>query len=140
MKINDIDVRNYEIRGIISKYLEKLINDLRFKEFLDITNGKNFIKSRKVFKNKQAFNCSESKYEIFKYYNRINSLTFAIIFENESNSLYENNVCFAEGLEKIELELKETGFMNVFLGSCKSLLNVILNNNYLKQNSMYLQL
>jgi hypothetical protein len=73
MKINDIVVRNDEIRRIISKYSEKLINELRFNEFLDITYWKNFIKSCKVFKNKQAFNCSESKYGIFKDYNRINS-------------------------------------------------------------------
>jgi hypothetical protein len=45
MKINDIVVRNDETRRkIIPKYLEKLINELRFKEFLDITYGKNFIK------------------------------------------------------------------------------------------------
>jgi hypothetical protein len=62
MKINDIDVRNKEIERIISKYLEKLINELRFKEFLDISYGKNFIKSCKVFKNKQSFNCFEPKY------------------------------------------------------------------------------
>jgi hypothetical protein len=118
MKINDIVVRSDEIRRrIITKYLEKLINELRFNEFLDITYWKNFIKSYKVFKNKQAFNCSESKYGIFKDYNRINSLTIAINFENKTNSLYENNVCFAGSLDKIELELKRTGFISVLLGS-----------------------
>jgi hypothetical protein len=44
MKINDKDVRDDEKSRIISKYFEKLINELRFKEFLDITYGKNFIK------------------------------------------------------------------------------------------------
>jgi hypothetical protein len=129
MKINDIKERNYEIRRITSKYLEKLINKLRFKEFLDITYGNKFIKSCKVFKNKQAFNCSESKYGIFKYYNRINSLTFDIIFEDKTNSLYENDFCITGSLEKIELEIKGTGFMQVFLGSCKSSLknNVVIN-------------
>jgi hypothetical protein len=120
MKINDIDVREYEIRRIITKYLEKLISELRFKEFLDITFSKNFIKSCKVYKNKQSFNCSESKYGIFKLYDKISSLTFAINFENKTNSLCENNFCFAGSLEKIELELKETRLMSVLLGSCKS--------------------
>jgi hypothetical protein len=103
MNINDIDVRNREIIRIISKYLPKLINELRLKEFLDITYGKNFIKSCKVFKNKQAFDCSESKYGILKYMYRITALTFAITFQNKTNSLYENNVCSAGSLEKIEL-------------------------------------
>jgi hypothetical protein len=133
LKINDLHVRNHEIKRIASKYLEKLINELRFKEFLDINYGKNFIKSCKVFENKQSFNCSESKYGIIKHYNRINSLTFAIIFENKTNSLYENNICFAGSLEKIELELKGTGYMSVYLGSYKSsLLNdekIYLNKN-----------
>jgi hypothetical protein len=115
MKINDIDVRKRKMRRIISKYLFKLINELRFKEFLDITYGKNFIKSCKVFKNKQAFNCSESKYGIYKYYDTIDSLTFNIIFENKTNSLYENNFCFAGSLDKIELELNETELMSVYL-------------------------
>jgi hypothetical protein len=87
MKIKDIEVRNYEIRRIISKYLEKLTNELRFEEFLDITYGKNFIKSCKVYKNKKAFNCSESKYGILKLYDTISYLTFAIVFENKTNSL-----------------------------------------------------
>jgi hypothetical protein len=112
-------VRNYEIERIISKYLEKLINELRFEEFLDITNAKNFIKSCKVFKNKQSFNCFEYKYGIFKSKNIINYLTFTIIFENETNSSYENNVYFAGGLEKIELQLKGTGIMTALLASCK---------------------
>jgi hypothetical protein len=120
MKIKDIVVRNSEIKRIISKYLEKLINELRFKEFLDITYGKNFIKSCKIFKNKQAFNCSESKYGVIKYDKKFHSLTFTIIFENKTNSLYQNNVCIAGSLEKIELELKGKGFMSVYLGSCKS--------------------
>jgi hypothetical protein len=120
MKIKDIDVRNSEIKRIISKYLEKLLYELRFKEFLDITYGKNFIKSCKVFKNKQAFNCSESKYGVVKYDKRFDSLIFTIIFENRTNSLYQNNICFVGSLEKIELELKGTGFMSVYLGSCKS--------------------
>jgi hypothetical protein len=118
LKINNITVRNYAIRTIIPKYLEKLINELRFKEFLDITYGKNFIKSCKVFKNRKAFNCSESKYGIYKTYNTIKSLTFAITFEDKKNSLYENNVCFAESLDKIELELNGTGYTNVLV-SCK---------------------
>ncbi len=123
MKINDINVRNDEIERIISKYLEKLTNELRFKEFLDITNAKNFIKSCKVFKNKQSFNCFEYKYGIIKYkYNIINPLTFGIVFENKTNSLYENNVCFAGSLEKIELQLKGTATIFAFLGSCKLLL------------------
>ncbi len=109
MKINDTKVRNYEIKRIISKYLEKLINELRFKEFLDITSGKNFIKSCKVFKNKQAFDCSESKL----YDDIIYSLSFNIIFENKTNSLYENNVCFVGSLDKTELELKETAIMGL---------------------------
>jgi hypothetical protein len=120
MKISDIEVRNDKIKRIISKCLEKLINELRFKEFLDITYGKNFIKSCKVFKNKQVFNCSESKYGIFKYGHMISSLAFNIIFENKTKSLHENNVCFAGSLEKIELELKGTRFMTVFVGSCKT--------------------
>jgi hypothetical protein len=120
MEIKDIDVRNNEIERIIFTYLEKLINELRFKEFLDITYGKNFIKSCKVFKNKQSFNCSESRYGIIKTQNTINYLTFANILENKTNSLYENNVCFGESLEKIELELKGTGFMSVLTRSCKS--------------------
>jgi hypothetical protein len=119
MKINDIIMRNYEIERIISNYLEKLINELRFEEFLDITNAKNFIKSCKVFKNKQSFNCFEYKYGIFKSKNIIYYLTSTIIFENETNSSYENNVYFAGGLEKIELQLKGTGIMTALLGSCK---------------------
>ncbi len=133
MKINDIKERNDEITTIIFKYLEKLINELRFKEFLDITYGENIIKSCKVFKSKQSFNCSEPKYGIFKYNNKIVSLTFAITFENKTNSLYENNVCFAGSLDKIELELKETQSTTIFLGSCKSSLQnnevILINKN-----------
>jgi len=67
-----------------------------------------------------VFNCSESKYGIFKYGHMISSLAFNIIFENKTKSLHENNVCFAGSLEKIELELKGTRFMTVFVGSCKT--------------------
>jgi hypothetical protein len=120
MKIKDIDVRNSNIRTIISKYLKKLLNELRFEEILDITYGKNFIKSCKVFTSKQAFNCSESKYGFFKYNYELHSLTFTIIFENKTNSLYQNNAFFVGSLEKIELELKGQGYMNVDLGSFTS--------------------
>jgi hypothetical protein len=47
-------------------------------------------------------------------------LSFNIIFENKTNSLYENNFCFAGSLDKTELELKGTAIMRVNLGSCKT--------------------
>jgi hypothetical protein len=120
MKSKDIDVRNSKIRTIISKYLKKLFDELRFKEILEITYGKNFIKSCKVFKNKQAFNCSEPKYGAYKNSYRLGYLTFTIIFENKTNSLYQNNAFFDGSLEKIELELKGNGIMSVELGSFTS--------------------
>jgi hypothetical protein len=130
MKIKDIVVRNPKIRKIVFKYLEKLMNEFRFKEILDITYGKNFIKSCKVFKNKQAFNCSESKYGVYKSMFRRVSLTFTINFENKTNSLYQNNAFFVESLEKIELELNGTGTMNVELRSFTSRYNSQLNQFY----------
>jgi hypothetical protein len=113
-------VRYYEIQKIIFKYLLKLINELRFKEFLDITSGKNLIKSCKVFKNKQTFNCSEPKYGVSILNTASLSLVFEIIFENKTNCLYGNNVLSAGSLEKIELELKLMGLTKVCIGNCKS--------------------
>jgi hypothetical protein len=78
------------------------------------------IKSCKVFKNKQAFNCSEPKYGFYTYKYGYGCLTFTIIFENKTNSLYQNNAFFVGSLEKIELELKGTGLMRVDLGSFTS--------------------
>jgi hypothetical protein len=46
---------------------------------------------------------------------KIEYINFAVTFEN----LHEN-VCFAESVEKIELELKGTGLMLAYLSSCKS--------------------
>jgi hypothetical protein len=120
MKINDLKVRYYEIQKIIFKYLLKLINELRFKEFLDITYGKNLIKSCTVFKNKQKFNCSESNYGIYILNTASFSHLFEIVFENKTNCLCGNNVLFAGGLEKIELELRVSGTTQVFMGNCKS--------------------
>jgi hypothetical protein len=115
MKIHNIDVRNYQMVGIFYKYLDKLINELRFEQFLEITDGKNIIKSCKVFKNKQVLNCFGYKYAYLKVDGPI-YLLFTIIFENKTSGLYENNVRFAHSLEKIELELKEKKFMNLFFG------------------------
>ncbi len=42
--------------GKVSQYLQKLLNDLRFEEFQDITVSKSFIKSCRVFKNKKVMN------------------------------------------------------------------------------------
>jgi hypothetical protein len=114
MKINDIIVRNYGKRRIALKYLSKLINELRFKEFLDITYGNNFIKTCKVFRNKQTFNCSDPKYQIYITGDEI-CPTFEITFEDKTNCLYENNVCFSQSLEKIELELKVMGLAQIYV-------------------------
>jgi len=105
-KINDINVRRKQIKRVISKYLSKLINELRFKEFLDITYGNDFIKTCKVFRNKQTFNCSDPRNQISILNDSIIYPTFEITFENKINCLYENTVCFPQSLEKIELELK----------------------------------
>jgi hypothetical protein len=115
MKINDIIVRNNKLRRIFLKYFLKLINELRFKELLDITHGNNFIKTCKVFKNKQTFNCSEPRNKISLMGDSNIYVTFEITFENKTNCLSEDNVCFPQSSEKIELELKQEGLTLAFV-------------------------
>ncbi len=57
LKIKDRLVRTFRLEEIISRYLEKLVNELRFEEFLDITYAKHFINSCNVFKNKKVQLC-----------------------------------------------------------------------------------
>jgi hypothetical protein len=135
MKINDMVVRDIKFRRIISKYLIKLINELRFKEFLDITCGNDFIKTCKVLRNKQTFNCSDPRNTVSISNNLNNSYfhpAFEITFEDKTNCLHEHNVCFSQSLEKIELELELMGPTQVIV-FYKSLLwdseTVFLNDN-----------
>jgi hypothetical protein len=123
MKINDMVVRDIKFRRVISKYLLKLINELRFKEFLDITYGNDFIKTCKVFRNKQTFNCSDPRNQIYIGHDSIIFPIFEITFEDKTNCLYENNVCFPQSLEKIELELKTMGLTGVSVYYKSSLMN-----------------
>lgn len=60
-RIKDKAQRNIIFLDFSSKYLVKLISDLRFEEFHEITFTNNFIKSCKVFKDKEVFDCHHSK-------------------------------------------------------------------------------
>jgi hypothetical protein len=117
LKIKDKHMRDVKLYAVFRKYLEKLLNELRFEEFLDVTFGKDFIKSCLIYKNKQVLHCFEINYGIVKDINRINSLTFALVLENKTNSLYEDS---DRSVEKIKLNLESKGVNYIALNSRKS--------------------
>jgi hypothetical protein len=101
-------------------YLEKLIADLKFEELQQISYTKSLIKSCKLFRNRQTIDCSNSRKGLLLSGSFEDWLTFHPILDNNSKSLYEDNTCNDENIDRIELTLKGSGFVLIYLGDCKS--------------------
>jgi hypothetical protein len=104
-------------------YLEKLIADLKFEELQQISFTKNFIKSCKLFRNRQTIDCSNSRNGLLKsanFHEFYDYLTFHPILDNNSKSLYECNTCNDENIDRIELTLNRSVNVFIFWGDCKS--------------------
>jgi hypothetical protein len=112
----------FKIHSIHTRYLEKLLNELKFDEFHEIVYTKSFVKSCRLFKNKQVIDCNISRHGIFKADEFMYSINSVLEFENKSKSLFESNVCFDDKLKKIELNLNRNKYILIYLGNCNSFL------------------
>jgi hypothetical protein len=84
------------------------------------TSAKNFIKSCKLYRNSQIINCLNSRNRLQILGNSYPSFIFNPIFNNNSKSLYEDNSCNDENIDKIEFTLNASGIAFIDLGDCKS--------------------
>jgi hypothetical protein len=119
-KENELLVEDSLKRRNMWKYFEKLIAELRFEELQQINNAKNFIKSCKLSRNSQTIDCSNSRNGLQILGNDYPAFIFNPIFNNNSKSLYEDNICNDQNMDGIELTLNAPGIAFIYLGDCKS--------------------
>jgi hypothetical protein len=117
------------------KYIEKLIKDSKFEEFRQIAFADYFIKSYQLFKKDKIYDCPKSYYGIILKPSHNNFLINYPILSNRTKNIYEDETCFEDSYDKIEISMRSMGIFYVILGQCKS---VLLDSNgyFVEQNSI----
>jgi hypothetical protein len=113
-------IKDLYILSILTKYLEKLIANSRFEELSEVTNTKYMIKSCLIFKGKNSVDCSNTHNGIFLNMNHRISFMVSPIYNNRSKNVFEDETCYEEKLDRIELKLNTSGIAYILLGNCET--------------------
>ncbi len=114
------EIKSFYILSIITKYLEKLIANSRFEELIEVTNTKYLIKSCLIFKGKNSVYCLNTYNGIFLNMNHRISFMVSQIYNNRSKNVFEDETCYEEKLDRIELKPNASGLVYILLGNCET--------------------